>query len=82
MAADDHAARHHQIQCLAFLAFVEDDFIGQVAALVHQAVDDFQFERRQRREQGRFFQAQQTRRHLGRFEETENQGNSRAGRCA
>ena len=63
--ADDHAAGHDQIQRLSFFAFIENDFIGQIAALVQQIVDDLQFERRERGKQGRIFQPLQARRQFG-----------------
>ena len=54
--------------------------VWNVAALVQQAVDDFQFQRRQCREQRQVLQAVQARRHLGRLEETENHDCSRVVR--
>src|SRR5476649_2673883 len=73
-------AGHDQVQRLAFLALVEDDFLGQVAAFVHQAVDDFQFEWRQRREQRRLLEFQAPRRQGGGFQKAKHAGRSVRGK--
>ena len=36
---DFHPAAQDEKEALAFLALVEDDFVGEITALVHEAVD-------------------------------------------
>lgn len=51
LAADQHLAGFDDIERLALLALVENDFILEKAALVQQAVHGFQFARTERGKQ-------------------------------
>jgi hypothetical protein len=61
---DQHAAVDDDIDGLPLVTLVEDHFVLQEPALVQQAVDDFQFARRQVHEQRQRTQALRTRRVL------------------
>jgi hypothetical protein len=75
--ADLHAAAHHEIQRLAFLALVEHDLVRQIASLVHEAVDELDLKGLQGTEQRRVLQPELAGRQRGRFQETKDHDSSR-----
>jgi len=75
-AADLHAATHHEVQRLAFFAFVEHDLVRQVAPFVHEAVDELDFQWLEGTEQRRVLQPELAGGQRGRFQETKDHESS------